>query len=456
MIMSLLFSIDITLLLLLEGALIARLILRTNRLWLLLSLGLPIAAFLNVLIVFDWTLLGVPLTPLSLLLPHAIVTGILAILACKVSVSHQKYEHLPASKGSRNENILAAFCLALIAVSFVYSFAHAVLLPTFQYDSATNWTMRSKISFEDQSIAFDTNEDRGMAKPQYPFLFHALQITVNQGQTRWNDAAANAILWLLSFSSFLGIFLILRGFLERTSALVTVTMILGIPLLSLHLGQGYADIVLLQEFLLSLACLLAWNKSGEGKWLMLSGIFVAASVWTKSEGLVFGLLPWLLIVLSIAIFMKEHRKAAFRNGALTVALSIAWPLFALSRGFLLTPHGSDTSVAFHPEGLPEVLLGMFDRGSFGIAWYVLLITVPWMIVEVLRKRDCRKELLPLAWGLMVFLEVIFVYLFTPNVQFLQNAQSYYRQMMIPAAMLMLTVCAWFSAHNPPVETQSRS
>ncbi len=444
MMTSFLFFTDITLLLLLEGALIARVILRTNRLWLLLSLGLPIAAFLNVLIVFDWTLLGVALTPMSLLLPHGIIIGILALIARKIPVSSRTHEHLPTSKEDKSENILGIVCITLIAVTMIYSFAHAVLLPTFQYDSATNWTMRSEISFVDQKIAFDKDEVRGMAKPQYPFLFHALQITVNQGQPRWHDTAANAILWLLSLSSFLGIFLILRGFLTRTNALITLTMILGIPLLSLHLGQGYADIVLVQELLLSLACLLAWNKKDDPAWLWLSGIFVAASVWTKSEGLIFGLLPWLLLIFGILMFMKKQRKEAVQSGALAIVLSIAWPLFAISKGLLLTPHGSDTLFAFRPEGIPEVLRGMFDRGSFGIAWTVLAVAIPWMIVEVLRKNEHRRELLPIVWGLIVLVEVLFVYLFTPNVQFLLNAESYYRQMMIPAAMLMLTVCVWFA------------
>ncbi len=466
MISGLLF-IGITLILILEGALTARLILNVRSRWLLLSLGLPIAALVNVLVVFVWTVAHVPLITLSVLLPHVVIAAILISKnrrTAKASIN----THRDPETGDR-KNVLEWLCMALIASTAIYSFGHAVLLPTFQYDSATNWTMRSEISFFDQKIAFDTNEDRGMAKPQYPFLFHALQITTNQGKAGfyrgvasqggagWNDTAANSILWLLSLSCFTALFLILRMLVGRLKALLTLTMILGIPLLSLHLGQSYADIVLLQELLLSLACLMMWIRRKDKGWLILSGILVASSVWTKSEGLFFGLIPWLLAIAAITVADRTQRKDALHAGLIALALSIPWQIFAIAKGLLLTPHSADTIISFHSEGVREMLSGLFDRGSFGIAWYVLLIAVPWMIIELCRsKKQDRTDAVPLAWGMLIFLEVIFIYLFTPNVQFLLNAESFYRQMMIPAAMLMLTVSVWFSARSLLVGTASPS
>lgn len=452
---SLLF-IGITLLLILEGSSIAYLLLRIGNPLLMLSLALPIAAFANVLIVFLCTVTGVALTPLSLIGSHAALFALLFLQGKKVVPAFPATTEVP--KTSQSKKILEILCIALITVTTIYSFAHAVLLPTFQYDSATNWTMRSEISFYDRHIAFDGNEDRGMAKPQYPFLFHTLQITVNQGQNRstvddlgvapqseagWNDTAANTILWLLSFSAFLSLFLMVTMIRGKTTALVTITMILGIPIVSLHLGQGYADIVLLQEFLLSLACLLVWHKQRNTGWLVLSALFIASSVWTKSEGLFFGLLPWLLVLVALGMTEKTERKNLRRIGGLAILLSIPWQIFAVSKGLLLTPHSGDTRILFHSEGFSEAINGLFDRGSFGIAWYVLALTVPWMIVDCVRTKKFSMDFFLLAWGMVVFAEFIFVYLFTPNVQFLLNAESYYRQMMIPAAMLMLSVCVWF-------------
>lgn len=441
MIQTLLFS-GITALLILEGALLSRLILREKNTLLHLSLGLPLAALFNVFIVFDWTILGMGLTPVTLLLEHAVITLILAMYGWKKHGT--TVVTMQAEKSARGMIVLEWLCMILLAVIFTYSFIHAVLLPTFQYDSATNWTMRSEISFEDQKIAFDTDEVRGMAKPQYPFLFHALQIVVNQGQPAWNDRAANTVLWLLSLSSFTALFLILRRCMERVRSVLTITMILGIPLLSLHLGQGYADITLLQELILSLVCLMTWIRERKGSWLLLSGLFVTASVWTKSEGLLIGLVPWILAVGTLTFLDREKKKEIFKVSLVAIILSITWPVFAMLKGLPLTPHSADTMLAFHSEGVREAFLGLFDRGSFGIAWYVLLVAVPWMMLDMVRREKKNlSDIVPLAWGLFVLASFLFIYLFTPNVRFLLNAESYYRQMMIPAAMLMLTVCVWF-------------
>ncbi len=438
----------VTTLLLLEGFCIARLVFKSDDRLLIAALALPFAALANVFLVFVWTILGISLTPITLLLPHVIITGTLGYVARKLPTALHEM-NIEKPKNSWPTVVINAVCVVFIGSVVIYSFAHAVLLPTFQYDSATNWTMRSEISFVDQKIAFDQNEDRGMAKPQYPFLFHALQITENQGQREWNDTAANAILWLLSFGSFSAVYLLLRKLLTRLASLLTLTLVLGIPLLALHLGQGYADSTLAEELLLSLTLLLGWTRGKGKKWLLASAIIVASCVWTKSEGLFFALVPWLLAITLITFFDRNRQKEAVRSGIVAIALSIPWQMFALSKGMLLTPHSGDTTFGFHPEGMSEAFFGLFDRGSFGITWYVLVVAVTWMIVELAKSTNIKRriESALLAWGMIVFLEVLFIYLCTPNVQFLLNAESYYRQMMIPAAMLLFTVCTWFGQAN---------
>ena len=434
-----------TLLLILEGTAIVTLLLGKESILRATTLSLPIGALTNVLIIFALTIVGIPLTPLSILLPTIIITITAGFFTWRMpNVTTLKNAQQEAT--TRKFSIVIALCSFILGSTLIYSFAHAVLLPTFQYDSATNWTMRSKISFLDRYIAFDPTEDRGMAKPQYPFLFHALQITVNQGQKEWGDTSANAILWLLSLSTFVALFLVIRSQRSLLHSLLTITGILSIPLFSLHLGQGYGDNVLAQYFLLSLVFLhLTYEEVDRKKkftLLLLSGIFVSASVWTKSEGTFFGLIPWLLIVALTLGRTQETRMLAIRSAGVTLLLSIPWHLFALTKGLLLTPHGSDTTFAFHPEALSEVLHGLFDRGSFGIAWYVIIILGVTLIYEHWRKKNQRIDTTSfpgIVWGLLVFLEFLVVYLATPNVRFLLNAESFYRQMMIPAGMLIMSL-----------------
>lgn len=434
-----------TTILVLAGASIVTLILGKKSVALSMALGLPMGALLNVLIVFALTIAGIPLSAFSIYLPlilTTIVAGFFAVRSLK--------ETSPAVQESRGRTspihrVLSTACVFILGSLLIYSFAHAVMLPTFQYDSATNWTMRSKISFIDRHMAFDPTEDRGMAKPQYPFLFHALQITVNETQQEWSDMGASAILWLLSLSTFSALFIVVRRRQSSLHTLLILTGILGIPLFSLHLGQGYGDNVLGQYFLLSLLFL---HEAIEEKslqinlrLLILSSIFVVASVWTKSEGTFFGLIPWVLIVIVAFGRQRDRRKNVMISIITAIALGIPWHIFALTKGLLLTPHCSDTSFAFHPEALSEVMHGLFDRGSFGIAWYAIIILGA-VILSELRKKNSRINVTSfpgILWGCIVFLGFLIVYLATPNVRFLLNAESFYRQMMIPAAMLMMSL-----------------
>lgn len=435
--MSFLFFVGVTLLLTAQGTLIG--LAFGSELTLALSLSLPLAAFVNVLVVFAYTVSGVPLTAFTMLGAHVVATAVAAFYARNRKKSDGELHVSPALSGT--EKFVTGCSLVLIAMTAIYAFAHAVMLPTMQYDSATNWTMRSEISYVDQKMAFDPDESRGMAKPQYPFLYHALQVTANQGQKEWNDTAANTILFLLSVCSFLALAVIVKKIRGTTQAMVTIAALLGIPLLSLHLAQGYGDLNVLQYMLLSLVCLAVWNESNDKRigMLMLSGIFAAACVWTKSEGLFFGFAPWMLLVALIVRKDKAQWKQASTAGLVSIALAAPWPVFAWAKGLSLTPHSSDTLFAIHTEGFSEAFLGLVSRGSFGIAWYVIPACIILILIAARKKLPQieRKELSMLLWGGLVFAQVLFIYLCTPNVRFLLNAESYYRQMMIPAAMLIL-------------------
>lgn len=438
---------QIFLLLLIGGTALALVLLPEATLGLLISLALPLSAFLSAILVLLYTAANIPLSFATLLIGHLLVIAGLIFCIYKrssVLMDLERPSSTPKISRSNIEKFILAASAILIASVGIYSFSHAVLLPTAQFDSLTNWTMRSKISFDDKHMAFDPTEVRGMAKPQYPFLLHSLQITSNQGQPAWSDTAANAMPYLLSVTSFAALFLMIRKLRGTVQSAVATMSIIMIPLLSMHLAQGYGDISLLQYLLLSLACLGMWMDSTharKNRWLVLSGIFVVASVWTKSEGLVFGLAPWCLTVALLCGKNRASWKAASPAIIVALALSVPWPIFAWLKGLSLTPHSSDTIVQLHPEALTEAILGLFGRGSFGITWYALALLVPTVLIAGWKRHaNIERSLLPLlAWGSVMFVEICVIYLATPNVRFLLNGESYYRQMMLPAAMLILAL-----------------
>lgn len=428
-----------TALLIVEGSLITRFV-SGNRFfsYVTVSLALPVAALVNAIIVFAYTIAGSPIALWSMLMAHIMMIAVFLYLSRKmrqkhsgapVSVDHPKFWHMPT--------FARVLCVALLAVQAFFSLTHAVILPTYQIDSLTNWTMRSKVSFYDQKIAFDPTEVRGVAKPQYPILFHSLQLVVNQGNSDWSDRSANAILFLLTLSSFAALFFIIKYKKGIDFALLTLTFLFSIPLLSFHLAEGYADIVLIQYLLLIIGCLWRWKTDGNDRWLLMSGVLVACATWTKSEGLIVGLGLWILF------FMHERfrLKLRFSFGIVlfTLFISLPYSAFLLSRGLGLTPHASDATFGWHGEAFASAISGLFVSGSMGMTWWVIIAMT--LMILVLRHRKSPlidASVLALGWfGLLSLVAILFTYIFTPNAVFLANGESYFRQLMIPAAKLIL-------------------
>lgn len=424
-----------------EGWLAAGLLMPPRMRLLRLSLALPLAALGNVLLVLTFTFASVPLSLLPLLAGHAVVIGTLVAVRRVLPAPPELTPSLELprvhAQTSRHVRALMLVCALLLCGQLLYGFTHAVLLPTVQIDSLTNWTMRSKVSFEDRAIAFDRTEERGVAKPQYPFLFHALQVAANQGQPEWSDRVANVITFLLTVGQFASLVLLLTLLVGAAHALLIVTIILSIPLLSFHVGQGYADIHLAGYLLLSLAAWMAWRKTRRLGMLALSAATVSAAAWTKSEGIATGLLPWLLLCgLSIRKDPAISRRPVAVIGSAAAIISLLFSFFLFSRGLPLTPHEEDLALQWHPASLPLILYGFFTEGSLGVVWYALAGSTALLWVN--RRALDRALLITLLWGAIVLAEILFLYTFTPNAQFLANGESFYRQLMVPAALLLLS------------------
>lgn len=451
--MTILLFVGVTLLLILEGACIAALLQVQDRL-LRISLGLPIGTLINVLLVGLYTVTGIPLTWVTLVGMQIVLTLLLLYRTRSLSGIRSVKE----TKFHMTTSLVVAS--AVLACTTIYAFSHAVLLPTFQFDSLTNWTMRSKISFMDQHMAFDLTEERGMAKPQYPYLFHALQITANEGH-EWNDTAANTILFLLGLSSFIALFLLLRELMSSTHAALTLALAVGTPLLAVHLAQGYGDSVLIQYIFLAHAALLVWIQRRERVWLLISALMIAASVWSKAEGLVFGLLPWLL---TLGVIAWREKVLVHVRAPITTALvlSLAWTVGAMIAGLSLTPHhGSDATIVYSAQAVQEAFTGLFSRGSFGIGWYAVLGVLALMVLDREKRALLLTPLgLSLLAGLLSFTVIVLIYTITPNSQFLLKGESYYRQMLLPLGLFILSLAALLTRpvgqsvdRNQPAETR---
>lgn len=446
MILSLLLFFGVALLLSFEGKLLLRLVAR-NQLtrWEQWALGFPLSAFLNALLFFVLTIVGVPLTFLVVYGAHALIIVLLAFFSRKISLPAQ----FPITNSQSPSNFqflifnsqfprkfLIALLLLSLTVKLFYAFSHAVFLPSYYFDTVSQWNMRARISYEDHAIAFDTDESRGMSKPQYPILLHALQIAFMLPQAGWLDRVANSATFLLTLTSFVTLFLLLMRLGNFLFALLTVALLFMVPLFSIHAGQGYGDIHVVEYLLLSAVFLFfslegTNNQKLETKNLLLSALFVAASAWVKQEGVFFGVIPW-LVLLSLWCWRGRDllRRCLLRGFLPAACLGFLWTLFIFTQGFPIGAHGGDFQPEWHGEGISKVLTVLFSFGSFGMFFYVLPVALCVLMCATFRNPI-------ILWGLFSFVETLFVFLFTSNYQYLMNHLTFHRTMLIPLSILVL-------------------
>lgn len=394
-----------------------------------LVLALPVGALINTITLLVLTWLKVPYSVTSIVLANIVAMAIL-IISFKPYFKAKSSILKPSIATYRTPRPIHVACVVIILCTGIYALSGSVL-PTFHYDSTTNWSMRSKVSYFRAELVFD-NQNGLLEKPQYPVLFHALQITAMQLQSQWNDMAANGVTLLLSISLFLLIYILLHE-VNLPYAIVTFSLLLGLPLITMHMAQGYADLLLIGFSLVSLLMFIRYMQTKSGAYLLLSSVCVSAGVWTKSEGLIFCLIPWLVM----AGMYCYKNKTSWRPMLPGVLLSLLWPLFALVHNLQLTPHGSsDTVIEISSAPLLGMLSALFVTGSFGIAWYGIILAG---ILVATRHSQNTTYLITLVWGLLSFGGYVFVYLFTSNTVYLLNGQSFDRQMLLPASLLIVSL-----------------
>jgi len=423
-------------------ALLAAQNLTTREQW---ALGFPVGVLLNALLFFLYTILGISLTAFSVFFGHLYLIAMLGALYYQSKPRSLSAVRLfNFSEFSRKQRILFWILLISVLIKLAVGISSVLIYPSYYYDSISQWNMRARISYEDQAIAFDRDEVRGLSKPQYPILLHSLQIFFVLPQEEWNDVLANTSTFLFTLCGLYAFFLLLarrNGFLF---SLLTVAVLLMIPLLSHHLTQGQGDIHVLIALLLSSVLLLHFMDERSASLLLLSALFVAETAWIKLDGLIFGVLPWLAIVAIIMCTVRRFRTAIAVWGLFPAAfVGGMWSVYLLYRGLPLSPHhGSDFLIELHMEAIPEVLRALFASGSFGVHWYAVGLGLGLGLLFLRQDTRWRRsipELMICLWGLILFFGTLFIFLATPNVSFLLNAQTFSRTMLLPLSLLILGV-----------------
>lgn len=420
--------------LILEGVMVAVLCLGRPVRWIHWTLAYPLALVFNVTLLFLLYFVEFPLTTLSLSLTHlAILAAMLTYVYLRPPAMQKRATDSPRTSWTRRTRLLAIVSLIILAAIILSAAVYVLVLPTYYWDSLTHWYLRTKIMLQQHTLIY---ENVGAA--HYPHLLNATHFLflVPHG---WQPNLAKASTFLLSLTAIAA----RTNLVQRTHGLlvgiVSTTLLATIPLVAIHLQQGYADSHLASYMLLS-ALTLAWYWEDRRLGILcISAILCAGAMRTKVEGMYLAALPWCLLV--VADGLRHGRWKHLALYGFLPFLVIVWqrPFVLLARDLPFSPNGF--SLEWHPEALSEIWRALFLEGSYGVHWWVLLTC--FIALAVWKRRRIfslqRGENVILMWGLAALGMTLATYLFTGNVTGLLRRSGFLRVMLSPTILLLQAI-----------------
>lgn len=419
-----------------EGVLILSFILPGKKhVPLIVSFSYPLGVFVNGLLFFIFTALHLKLGPTTIWIGHI---AVMAVLITGTYLHTQSDAAIPApSPVSQKQKYpwLTGLFLVVAACTLIGAAVY-VWLPLHVWDAYTNWNLRALQAFTDHQFLF-----HGVYKPQYPILLQSLQVLFATS-SGWSDPVVNGATYLLSLTTFVSAFLLLRASYGSLVASIVCAAFATVPVAAIHLRQGYADIHVAAYVVLAALLLDLYARTKNWRYLLVSGLFVAAAAWTKIDGLYLGVIPW--TVLSTWTMWKGKQLTNKKAWAIMISIitvSGLWMAFLSFRGLILSPHENTFALQWHPRNIKLISEEIFLQTSLGMHWWILIATFCVLIIDQ-RKKEALKTMIlnPLfLWSSMTLLVVIFTYMFTGEGHQLPRHASLPRVMLTPTFLFSMSL-----------------
>ena len=334
------------------------------------------------------------------------------------------------------------FILLSLLVAWKLFFMLFMILsgPTAFWDAYTLWNFKAKTIFY-QGAQGSAGEVFGGEYTHYPLHLPLMRAWVALVMGHWDDSFANLHSFVL-FLCLLGtVYMTLQRYLRKTIALVLTSVMTCVPILTYNVISGYADMALGYYFLAAAIMLSSWHKTGNTRYLIFTGIIASTAMFTKNEGVAI-VFPSLVITLLFNLFSARRpwryvltSAAVFLFSCLLILL---WLKESGALSSILTISGLRGSpFVFHPEGLNPLAhhLFIFRNYNLFLAGLLLLLVVKGKGPV---GAEARFFLLPAILSLCA---ILYVFLFTHNVEWLLNGTTINRAMLI--VVPLFTVLAGF-------------
>lgn len=263
-----------------------------------LALGFGTGAGIVSLVLFIYSMVGVPLSFLTVLLPWFVL--FLYLLKNKKvlqTVKKDKEDFVP----------IDYLFLTLIAISVLIAIFYALSSSVSAFDAVANWSMLAKVFYFERSLGGDLYRFLNIDNPPLVSLQQSF-LSILMG--KYNDRQA-LLIFPAYFISLLVLFYNLAKKLStKTNALIFTFFLASTPMVLGQAGRmsvGYMDIVLSYFIFASIFVLHHLLRGSRPKHIFLLGLLLSFAALVKNEGL------GIVLISSIIIFviLKKDSKLKY-------------------------------------------------------------------------------------------------------------------------------------------------
>jgi hypothetical protein len=364
-----------------------------------------------------------------------LATPVLLYPAGRILVRRGAAQERASPARGPSHKLLATIAALVVVAESAYVFHQALLRPVHGWDAWRIWSFRAKVLFLERGFPQDFFTSDWAGFPGYPLGIPFVEAFLAQAIGFWHGPAIKMIFPLFYVGLLWTSYVLIRGRAGRDAALTGLLLLAPAPLLVHHGTIAYMDLPL--SFFLLGAVLYGtlWRESGSRGDLLLAALHAGFLPQIKNEGL-----P-LYIVLTVWVALAARKEGGLpRRAALWFAaslpLSLPWLLFKYAAGVPDSPYHTLSSPGLSAVAgrLVDLLrltgINLFLSGSWGIAWYsLLLLLIP------RRRRGAGAAPFVLAGGALVFAAA---YLFTESYSFLVNGTALARNLLVLLPLAVAT------------------
>lgn len=399
------------------------------------------------LVTLSMFLLGVLRVPFSFGSVAAVLAAAAALLVVLILKSGMSLADLfppgrPKSPASGVKLAILVVLAGWLTLKLWFVVSEGALLPVHDWDSWANWSAGAKFFFYERGLALSQADEHFFGRGyrlylNYPLHDPLLQVWVALCLGEFNEVYVK--FWnVLYYTGIVGlVFAAVRREASALLAVLAAFLTASAPLLTYHAFDAYADLPLAFHGLAAAVCLrLAVEavekdlRGGSGP-LLLTGVFVAASLWTKQEGLFF------VLAFGAAILLLHLVRKAPPRGMLSFAAPIAVvavPWLGVLHRFNLPILGRgerSAEATFHPEILLPLAGQMFLSANFNII-FVIFFAVLVIGRRTIVASGLKYLLIAIAGVMAPFLAML---LMTENYRFVMDLTGVNRNILTFLPML---------------------